>query len=151
MGVGSHRHVPAALPPGKRLWTQCTAGWVGPRAGLDVWMTMSVAEIYKMVIRWMKQSMEHWWDDMNKGNPKYSEKSLSHCHKDWLRIKPGCPRWEPAKPLYGRWLRWHELHFRLSTAIAVLIYRRLLKLNTMVSLPPAWDAFYPMAGRMDRI
>jgi len=35
MGVGGQRHVPAALPPGKRSGTHCTGGWVGPRAGLD--------------------------------------------------------------------------------------------------------------------
>jgi hypothetical protein len=30
MGVGGQRHAPAALPA-----TNCTGGWVGPRAGLD--------------------------------------------------------------------------------------------------------------------
>ena len=35
MGVGSQRHAPAALPPGKRLGTHCTGGWVGPSAALD--------------------------------------------------------------------------------------------------------------------
>jgi hypothetical protein len=35
MGVGDQRQSPAALPPGKRLGTHCTGGWVGPRAGLD--------------------------------------------------------------------------------------------------------------------
>jgi hypothetical protein len=33
-GVGSQRHAPAALPPGKGPSTHCTGGWVGPRAGL---------------------------------------------------------------------------------------------------------------------
>ena len=33
--VGGYRHVPAALPLGKRLFTHCTGGWMGPRAGLD--------------------------------------------------------------------------------------------------------------------
>jgi hypothetical protein len=28
MGVGGKRHAPAALPPGKRLDTHCTGGWV---------------------------------------------------------------------------------------------------------------------------
>ena len=32
---GGHRHVPAALPLGNGLFTHCTGGWVGPRAGLD--------------------------------------------------------------------------------------------------------------------
>ena len=33
-GVGGQRHAPAALPPGKRLGTPCTGGWVGRKAGL---------------------------------------------------------------------------------------------------------------------
>jgi len=37
MGVGGHRHVPAALAPGKRSGTHCTRtwDWMGPRAGLE--------------------------------------------------------------------------------------------------------------------
>jgi hypothetical protein len=35
MGLGGHRHAPAALPPGMRPNTYFTGGWVGPRAGLD--------------------------------------------------------------------------------------------------------------------
>jgi hypothetical protein len=31
MGVGGQRHALAALPPGKRLGTNCTGGWVGPQ------------------------------------------------------------------------------------------------------------------------
>jgi hypothetical protein len=34
-GVSGQRHTPAALPPGKRLNTHCTGGWVGPNACLD--------------------------------------------------------------------------------------------------------------------
>ena len=34
MGVGGQRHAPAALLPGMSR-DHCTAGWVGPRAGLD--------------------------------------------------------------------------------------------------------------------
>ena len=30
-GVGGQRHVPAALPPGKRPGTHCIGGWVGHR------------------------------------------------------------------------------------------------------------------------
>ena len=33
MSVGGQRHAPAALPPGKKPGTHCTAGCVGPRAG----------------------------------------------------------------------------------------------------------------------
>ena len=35
MRVGGQIHSPAALPPGKGPGTHCTAGWVGPRFGLD--------------------------------------------------------------------------------------------------------------------
>jgi hypothetical protein len=34
-GVRGQRHAPAALYPQKRPGTNCTGGWVGPRAGLD--------------------------------------------------------------------------------------------------------------------
>ena len=34
MGVGDQHHGPAAYPLEKPR-TQCTGGWVGPRAGLD--------------------------------------------------------------------------------------------------------------------
>ena len=37
MRVGSKCHVPTALAPGKRAGARCTGGWVGPRAGLDVY------------------------------------------------------------------------------------------------------------------
>ena len=33
--VGGKRHVPGALPLGKRPDTRCIGGWVVPRAGLD--------------------------------------------------------------------------------------------------------------------
>jgi len=32
--VCGQRHVPGALPPGRIPDTECTGGWVGPRAGL---------------------------------------------------------------------------------------------------------------------
>jgi len=35
MGVGSQGHAPAALTPAQGPGTQCTGGWVGPRAGKD--------------------------------------------------------------------------------------------------------------------
>jgi hypothetical protein len=35
MEVGSQRHAPAALSPGKTPGTHCEGGLVGPRAGLD--------------------------------------------------------------------------------------------------------------------
>jgi hypothetical protein len=35
MRAGEQRHTPAALPPGKRLDTNFTGGWVHPKAGLE--------------------------------------------------------------------------------------------------------------------
>jgi len=35
-GVGGQGHAPAALPPPKGSGTKCAAGWVGPRACLDL-------------------------------------------------------------------------------------------------------------------
>jgi len=35
-GVGDQRYAPAALPQTKVLGTKRAAGWVGPRAGLDM-------------------------------------------------------------------------------------------------------------------
>jgi len=34
-GVSGQQHAPAALYPLERAGTNCTGGWVGPRAGLD--------------------------------------------------------------------------------------------------------------------
>jgi hypothetical protein len=49
----------------------------------------------------MKTSMEHWWNDTDRGKPKYREKNLSHCHcvhhishMDWPGIERGTPWWE---------------------------------------------------------
>jgi hypothetical protein len=28
----------------------------------------------------IKMSTEHWWNDTDRGNPKYSEENLTHCH-----------------------------------------------------------------------
>jgi len=35
MGLGGQHHAPATLPAGKTRITNCTGGWVGPRAGLN--------------------------------------------------------------------------------------------------------------------
>jgi hypothetical protein len=49
----------------------------------------------------MKMTMEHWWNDADRGKPKYSEKNLSHCHfvhyrslMDGPGIEHGPPRSE---------------------------------------------------------
>jgi len=36
MGVDGERHAPPALQPGKRIGTNCTAGWVGLRVDQDM-------------------------------------------------------------------------------------------------------------------
>jgi hypothetical protein len=47
------------------------------------------------------QVMEHRWNEIDKGKPKYSGKNLSQCHfvhnkshMDWPGIEPGPPQWE---------------------------------------------------------
>jgi hypothetical protein len=44
------------------------------------------------------EAMEHRWNEIDKGKPKYSRKNLSQCHfvhhkshMDWPRIEPGPP------------------------------------------------------------
>jgi hypothetical protein len=37
MEVGSQRHAPAALTPGKRPGNYCVGGWVGLGAGMEGW------------------------------------------------------------------------------------------------------------------
>jgi len=43
-------------------------------------------------------NMEYWWNDTDKGKPKYWEINLFHCHcvyhsshMDWVMIEPGPP------------------------------------------------------------
>jgi len=38
-----------------------------------------VSPAYKSSMK-IKVSMEHWWNDINRGKPKCSEKTLSQCH-----------------------------------------------------------------------
>jgi hypothetical protein len=37
MGLGIWRHASTASPPGKKHFTHCAGGWVGLRAGRDVY------------------------------------------------------------------------------------------------------------------
>ena len=37
MEVGGERHAPSALSPANKPGTHCIGGWMGPRAGLDVY------------------------------------------------------------------------------------------------------------------
>jgi hypothetical protein len=52
----------------------------------------------------MKTSMEHWWDDTERGKPKYWEINLYQCHFvyhkshiDWFGIEPNN---KPASVVY---------------------------------------------------
>jgi hypothetical protein len=47
----------------------------------------------------MKMSMEHWWNDIERGEAKYLEKKVFQCHfvhhkpdVDWPGIELGPPR-----------------------------------------------------------
>jgi len=64
MWVGGQRYDPAAVPPENRPGTHRSGGRVGSTAGL---------------VGWTKPSAQYWRNDINMGNPKYSEKSLSLC------------------------------------------------------------------------
>jgi hypothetical protein len=56
-----------------------------------------------VVDEWM--SMEHWWDDSDRGNPKYWEKNLSQCQFVHHKFHVDCPGIEPGPPLWqaGEW------------------------------------------------
>jgi len=51
----------------------------------------------------MKMSMEHWWNDTDKGKARHLAKNLIPCQLstknlniDWPGIEPGPPRWEAS-------------------------------------------------------
>jgi hypothetical protein len=66
--------------------------------GVAVCEGSQVSPAYKSNMK-IKVSMEHWWNDINRGKPKCSEKTLSQCnlfrhesHMDFARIECGVPR-----------------------------------------------------------
>ena len=51
----------------------------------------------------LQMSKEHWWNDTNRGNPKYLDKNLSHFHSEHhnftrtdLELNPGLGGERPA-------------------------------------------------------
>jgi hypothetical protein len=42
--------------------------------------------------------MEHWWNEIDRGKPKYSEKNLSQCHSVRHKSHMDCPGIEPGPP-----------------------------------------------------
>jgi hypothetical protein len=69
--------------------------------------------VMKMICFLFFRVMEHRWNEIYRGKPKYSGKTLSQCHfvhhkshMDWPGIEPGPPRWEAGdwlpEPLHGQ-------------------------------------------------
>ena len=46
--------------------------------------------------------MEHWWNDTDSGNAKYSEKTPSHCQSTRNKSHVGCSGFEPKPASRGR-------------------------------------------------
>jgi hypothetical protein len=53
----------------------------------------------KMIVFSFFLVMEHWWNEIDMGKPKYSGRNLSQCHcvhhkshTNWPGIEPGLPR-----------------------------------------------------------
>jgi hypothetical protein len=65
MGVGGQRHVPAALPTGKKPGTHCIGGWLGwtglDRCGFEPWTVQSVPGPTKTrLISFLRLGLDSW-------------------------------------------------------------------------------------------
>ena len=63
------------------------------RKGVAVCEGSQMSPAYKSRMK-MKVSMEHWWNYINRGKPKCSEKNLSQCHLFRHESHMDCPRIE---------------------------------------------------------
>jgi hypothetical protein len=85
-----------------------------------IWISASNGHVIPQMI--VYTSMEPWWNDVNMGNTKNSERNQSQCcfvhhksHGDWLWCEPSPPQWED-----GNWPpeSWPSLvvlvHFKLK-------------------------------------
>jgi hypothetical protein len=67
------------------------------RKGVAVFEGSQVSPSYKSSMM-IKVTMEYWWNDINEGKPKYSEKNLSQCHLFRHESHMDCPRIERGAP-----------------------------------------------------
>jgi hypothetical protein len=65
--------------------------------------------------------MEHWWNDTDRGQPKYPETNLAQCyflqyksHMDWQGIEPGTPWWQVVTMVWPC-VMWRGSKFCLHT------------------------------------
>jgi hypothetical protein len=80
-------------------WKGLFSSWMWGGSSTQAWTPtyVSILSIPQMI--WVWRATVEWYID--RGNPKKSEKDLSHCyfvhhksHMDWPGSEPGSPRWE---------------------------------------------------------
>jgi len=59
---------------------------------------LDYSAIEKEEEKMMMISMEHWWNDADRGKPKYWEKILPHCHSVHHKSHGTRPGMEPGSP-----------------------------------------------------